>query len=223
MAAPLLLTVVAALACVRLVPLVLGPLARRLGERDDLVAPLGAALAVRRAAPVTATVATVAGTAVALLGVLVTSSVDAGRTSAAMAYVGADVRVAGVVDQGRIDALREVPGVAAVAPVATSTSVALDVGESHLLTKLYAAGPDLAAAQRGVDGGRGGATGRRHRGVRRDAGARRGHRGAGDSPAVTLTVTATAHAAPGLTGAQDWMLVEPRVAGRDDDVAWWSP
>lgn len=206
-AAPLLLTVVTALACVRLVPLVLGPLARRLGERDDLVAPLGAALAVRRAAPMTATVATVAGTAVALLGVLIGSSVDAGRTSAAMAYVGADVRVAGLIDQGRIDALREVPGVAAVAPVETTTSVALDVGESHLLTKLYAVGPDLAAAQRGVDDAVavppvGGIVVSDTMPVR-----------VGDtvvletSPTVTLTVTATAPAAPGLTGAQDWMVV----------------
>lgn len=206
-AAPLLLTVVVALACVRLVPLVLGPLARRMADRDDLVAPLGAALAVRRAAPMTATVATVAGTAVALLGVLATSSIDTARTSAAMTYVGADVRVAGMIDQGRIDALGQVPGVAAVAPVATSTSVALDVGASQLLTKLFVAGPDLAAAQDGVDGAValppvGGIVVSDTMPVH-----------VGDpvvletAPAVSLTVTATAPAAPGLTGAQDWMLV----------------
>ncbi|MDO8107262.1 ABC transporter permease [Isoptericola sp. b441] len=205
--APLLLAVLVALACVRLVPRLLAPLARRLRDRDDLVDPLGAALAARRTAPLTATVATVAGTAVALLGVLVTSTIDAARTDAARADVGADVRVTGYLDGDQVEALRTLPGVAAVAPVETSTSVAVQSGDSHLLVPLYAVGPELAVVQRDVPGAVpvppvGGLIAssetRRHSG---DAVVLE------TAPHVPLTVTATATAAPGLTGSQRWIVV----------------
>ena len=207
----MLLAIVTALVCARLVPLALRPLATRLRSRDDLVTPLGAALAARRPQPVVASVAMVAGTAVALLGVLFTSTVDAGRTTAAMHDVGADVRVLGGLDDAHVAALRAIAGVSQVATVATIPSVGLWTGaNTRVVTTLYAADPGLTDVQEGVPGAvavppvgsLAGATG-----LPLETG---GPAQLATSPRLSLTVATRSAAAPGLTTAQTWMLVDRR-------------
>ncbi len=210
-AAPLLLAVVVALGCARLVPLLLRPLAARLRHRDDLVTPLGAALAARRPQPVIASVATVAGTAVALLGVLFTSTIAEARTTAARHDVGADVRVLGGLDDAQVAALRAVPGVAQVATVAATPSVGLWTGaQTRVVTTLYAADPELTQVQQGVPDavavppvGSIVLSGTLPVGTGETA-------QLATSPRLSLTVTSKAAAAPGLTTAQTWMLVDRR-------------
>ncbi|HEY0118275.1 MAG TPA: FtsX-like permease family protein [Cellulomonas sp.] len=209
--APLLLAVVAALVCARLVPWLLRPLAARLRRRDGLVAPLGAMLAARQPQPVVASVAMVAGTAVALLGVLVTSTIDAGRTTAALRDVGADVRVLGSLDDAHVAALRAVPGVRQVAPVAATSSVGLRTGaNTQLVTTLYAADAALTDVQQGVPG----AVAVPPVGSLAVASAvpigTDGLATLTTSPPLSLTVTTRSPAAAGLTSAKTWMLVNRR-------------
>lgn len=209
--APLLLAVLTALLCARAVPWLLRPIAARLRRRADLVDPLGAVLATRRPQPVVASVAMVAGTAVAVLGVLVTSTVDAARTTAALRDVGADVRVLGSLDDAQVAAMRAVPGVAEVAAVAATSSVGLQTGaNTRLVTTLYAADAGLTDVQRGVPGAvavppvgsialAGGLP------VGDD-----GRAGLTTSPPLSLTVATRSPSAPGLTSARTWMLVDRR-------------
>lgn len=210
-AAPLLLAVVTALVCARVVPLLLRPLAVRLTRRDDLVTPLGAALAARRPQPVVASVATVAGTAVAILGVLATSTIDAGRGTAALRDVGADVRVLGSLDDAQVDSLRGIPGVAQVATVTATSSIGLQTGaNTRVVMTLYSADAALTGVQRGVPGAVAvpapGAIA-----ISAPVAIATGDTAnVAVTPRTQLTVVAKPEAAPGLTTAQTWMLVDRR-------------
>ncbi len=206
--APLLLAVAVALVCARVMPAVLRPAARRLHRRDDLVAPLGSALAARRPVPLTATVATVAGTAVALLGVLVTSTIDAARETAALSEIGADVRVLGSLGDGHVAELRAIPGVEGAATVATSTSVPLVVDGESVLGTLYVVDGDLDHVQRDV-AGRVPVPGPGEVVVGRAAPVSPGDAGELKLlPRIPVTVSGTAEGIPGVTHASIWKLVD---------------
>lgn len=209
--APLLLAVLTALACARVVPLVVRPLAARLRRRDDLVTPLGAALSARRPTPLTATVATVAGTAVALLGVLVTATLDTGRVTAAATGVGADVRVNGALDDALVAKVRDVPGVAQVAPVISSNAIYLRVDGRRVPAELFVADAGLTTVQAAVPG---------HLAVppvgtvlvSSTLGVPAGATGAeiATDPATPVTVETAGGTPPGLTTAHAWVLVDAR-------------
>jgi putative ABC transport system permease protein len=208
---PLLLAVLTALACARVVPLVVRPLAVRLRRRDDLVTPLGAALSARRPTPLTATVATVAGTAVALLGVLVTATLDTGRVTAAATSIGADVRVNGALDDALVAKVRDVPGVAQVAPVISSNAIYVQVDGRRVPAELFIADAGLTTVQAAVPG---------HLAVppvgtvlvSSTLGVPAGARGAeiATDPATPVTVESAGGTPPGLTTAHAWVLVDAR-------------
>lgn len=211
-ATPLLLALVVAVVCARLLPALLHPVAARLAARSDLVAPLGAALAARRRPSVVAAMATLAGTAVAVLGVLATVTLTQARSEAALRDVGADVRIASYLDEATIAALRDLPEVTALASVATSGTVSI-VGENVAtgFATVYAADAELTAVQARVPGAvavpsAGGAV------VADRLGARVGdeltlHPGA----TVTATVTDLAPRIPGITYSGGWVLIDRQV------------
>ncbi len=209
--APLLLALLTALACARVVPLVVRPLAARLRRRDDLVTPLGAVLSARRPAPMTATIAMVAGTAVALLGVLVTATLDTGRVTAAATGVGADVRVNGALDDALVAKVRDVPGVSRVAPVISSNAIYLQVDGRRVAAELFIADAGLTAVQAAVPG---------HLAVppvgtvlvSSALGVPAGATGAeiATDPATPVTVETAGGTPPGLTTARAWVLVDAR-------------
>ncbi len=213
-ATPLLLAIVVAVVCTRLLPLALRPLADRLHARADLVAPLGSALAARRRPSTVAAMAMLAGTAVAVLGVLASATLTEARQEAALRDVGADVRVTGYLDDATLDRLRALPGVTAVAGLTQINIVPLS-GESAAtgFTTVYAVDAALAEVQAAVPGAVAvpladptGAvvSGRLGPAVGDEIGLHLG------GP-VTAEVTAVAATAPGITTSGSWVLVDRQV------------
>ena len=116
-ATPLLLGLSTAIVVLRVYPLPLLALVRRLAARRGLVGHLGSARAVRESAGALAAVlAMVVGLAVAVFSGVLVGTVQNGVTVAAQSAVGADLRVSGkLLYPEDLAALQKVPGVAASA------------------------------------------------------------------------------------------------------------
>ncbi len=145
-AAPVLLTVAAGAALWRLYPYPLRALARWLRGRRELPALLGVLRAIRTpvggAVPL---VAVVLGTSVAVLGSLVSSSLEATTSDAAWRSNGAEVRVTGpwMTDE-LVARIRAVDGVTHVARIhRLSDGLALDAATGREHVSLWVAEPEL--------------------------------------------------------------------------------
>ena len=151
---PLLLAISVALGCLRLLPVLVRPVATRLRARPDLVPALGSTLAARRRAPLASTIAVATGAAVAVLGQVSTATVTEGLDNAARTSVGADVRIAGLLSEDDLTFLDQLDGVDAVATIVTPYSAATVItGVDDAVVTLYAVEPDaLAAVQKDTPG-----------------------------------------------------------------------
>ncbi|MEN5075721.1 FtsX-like permease family protein [Isoptericola cucumis] len=156
-ATPLLVSVAATLAAVRVTPFAARGLERLLARRRDLVPYLGAARATRASAGgVVPALALVLSVSVATSSAVLLSTLDAGVEQQARVELGADVRATGpVVGSEAVASLRDVDGVADVATVARLDDqgrVAQD-GPGVPVAVLVADTDALARAQVPVPGG----------------------------------------------------------------------
>ncbi len=155
-AAPVLLAAAACVVVLRLYPLPLQAVARALRRGRSAVGFLGSTRALRDpsvgAAPV---LAVLAGVAVAVFSAVVLATLTHGTRDAAMAGVGADLRLDGpFVTEDMADRARELGGVRAAARVARVDSRTVgSPGKAPATTAIYLADlTDLADVQREVPG-----------------------------------------------------------------------
>lgn len=213
-ATPLLLALGVTVVCVRVLPALLRPVARRLRRREDLVAPLGATLAERRRPSAVAAMAMVAGTSVAVLGTLTATTLTASLHLAARSDVGADLRVTGRVDAETLQKLGGIDGVAELAAIATTGTTpvrgeTLDgirinvyAVDAAALGRVQAAIPDRLVVPP-AEPERTGVVVSDQVGV-----------AVGDelelvfSTPLRVTVAATAPTAPGITGTSSWIVLD---------------
>lgn len=144
-AAPLLLSLVACLLTLRLYPLVLrGVLAVR-QRGSGFVGVLGAARAIRDPATGTASVlALVVGVSFAVSSAVLLSTVQLGAVQTARASVGADLLLSsGRFDEGAADAVADLDGVAAVAPISVELAANLKTDDRLQRISLFFADPAL--------------------------------------------------------------------------------
>lgn len=129
-ATPLLLALAVSVLVMRLYPRPMAAMGRMLGGRRGTVAYLGTARAVRD--PVAGFVpmlALVVGLSIAAFSTVVWATTERGIEGTAWQQVGADVRVSGSsLTEAELAAVRELPGVAAVAPVVTTGPTLFKVG-----------------------------------------------------------------------------------------------
>ncbi|WP_400996038.1 hypothetical protein [Agromyces sp. GXQ0307] len=128
-AAPLLLALAACVLVLRIYPLPLGALVRRLARGRGLVPFLGSARALRDpSAGLVPVLAVVVGVSVAVTSTVVLSTLERGIETASERRVGADAAVAGVpLTRAQLDEMAAVDGVAAIAPIYSTTPAQLDV------------------------------------------------------------------------------------------------
>ncbi|MFV2144248.1 FtsX-like permease family protein [Isoptericola sp. G70] len=154
-AAPLLVSLTAALVVVRLVPPAVRGIEQVLARRADLVPFLGAARVRRDAAGgLVPALALVLAVGVAASSTVLATTVRDGVTRQAWGTVGADVRVAGpLMDDETVSALAGVTGVAAVAPVLDLGRVQVGTASGTASVTVYATdAAALAAVQADVPG-----------------------------------------------------------------------
>ncbi|PRZ07767.1 putative ABC transport system permease protein [Isoptericola sp. CG 20/1183] len=154
-AAPLLVSVTAALVVLRLVPPVVRGVERVLARRADLVPFLGAARVRRDAAGgLLPALALVLAVGVAASSTVLAATVRDGVTREAWGAVGADVRVAGpLMDDETVSTLAGVAGVAAVASVVDLGRVQVEDAGGTTTVTVYATDAEaLAAVQADVPG-----------------------------------------------------------------------
>ncbi|WP_136708542.1 FtsX-like permease family protein [Agromyces sp. H66] len=118
-AVPLLLSLVACVIVLRLYPVPLASLVRKMSARPGLVPFLGSARALRDpSAGLVPVLAVVVGVSVAVFSSVLLGTVRAGIETSAAARVGADAAISGApLTRAQLDEFRAVPGVAAIAPV----------------------------------------------------------------------------------------------------------
>ncbi|GAA1972780.1 hypothetical protein GCM10009718_05850 [Isoptericola halotolerans] len=154
-AAPLLLSVAAALVALRLVPPVVRVAERVLARRPGLVPFLGAARVRRDAAGgLVPALALVLSVGVAASSLVLAATVRDGVVREAWGSVGADLRVAGpLLDDEAVEALRAVSGVTGVVPVTDLGRHQLRSGSETVTVTVYATdAAALAAVQAGAPG-----------------------------------------------------------------------
>ncbi|MBB5791373.1 ABC transporter permease [Jiangella mangrovi] len=138
-ATPLLLALAVSLLVMRLYPRPMAAMGRLLGGRRGTVAYLGTARALRD--PVAGFVpmlALVVGMSIAAFSTVVWSTTERGIEETAWQQVGADVRVSGSpLTEAELAAVRDLRGVAAVAPVVTTGSTLFKVGAIDNRIPLY--------------------------------------------------------------------------------------
>lgn len=138
-ATPLLLALAVSVLVMRLYPRPMAAMGRMLGGRRGTVAYLGTARAVRD--PVAGFVpmlALVVGMSIAAFSTVVWSTTERGIEQTAWQQVGADVRVSGSpLSEAELAAVREIPGVAAVATVVTTGPTLFKVGPIDNRIPLY--------------------------------------------------------------------------------------
>ncbi|MGO4691973.1 FtsX-like permease family protein [Glaciibacter sp. 2TAF33] len=152
---PLLLSLAACVAVMRLYPAPLGMLSRRLKSGRGLAGFLGSVRALRDpAAGFAPVLALVSGVTVAVFSVGMVSTVQAGVDTAALARVGADLRVsAPYLSADQLAAVRGSPGVLAVTPVYAEIGSIMTIAGSRLpVSVLVVDAADLDRVQRGVPG-----------------------------------------------------------------------
>jgi putative ABC transport system permease protein len=130
---------------------------------------------------------------------------------AASTAVGADIRVQGAVDDTMIAAIRDIPGVAQVAPVISNNVISLSVGGQRVAAELFIADPALTEVQSSTPG---------HLAVPSVGTALVSSTlgvppGAADAdiatdPPTPVTVETAAGVPPGLTTAHTWVIVDAR-------------
>jgi putative ABC transport system permease protein len=138
-ALPLLLAAVGCVLTLRLVPAALALIERGVPARRGLVALVGPARARRdpavRVAPV---LAVVVGVAIAVFSVAFSATVESGIRVAARAAAGADLRVsAPYLNQGQLDALASLDGVAATAPIYADEQRDAETSSRELTVTVY--------------------------------------------------------------------------------------
>ncbi|TDD66833.1 ABC transporter permease [Jiangella aurantiaca] len=152
-ATPLLLALAVSVLVMRLYPRPMATLGRVLGGRRGTVAYLGTARAVRD--PVAGFVpmlALVVGMSIAAFSTVVWSTTERGIEQTAWRQVGADVRVSGApLTEAELAAVRDVPGVDAVAAVVTPGPTLFKVGPIDNRVPLYVV--DVAALDQVRAGG----------------------------------------------------------------------
>jgi putative ABC transport system permease protein len=151
-ATPLLLALAACVLVLRLYPLPLGRLVRRMAERPGLVPFLGAARALRDpTAGLVPVLAVVVGVAVAVTSAVLLGTVRSGTEAASAERVGADVAVSGApFTRAQLDAFEAVPGVEAIAPVYSTRPGRLEVdGRDRTATIVVVSAEELRRVQQG--------------------------------------------------------------------------
>jgi putative ABC transport system permease protein len=153
-AVPLLLSLLACLVVLRVYPLPLAALVRSTSRRSDLVPFLGSARALRDpSAGLVPVLAVVVGVSVAVFSSVLLGTVQAGVDRAADAQVGADAAVGGTpFTLEQLDEFAAVPGVAATAPVysTTPTKITAD-GRSRTATLIVVDTEEMQRVQQGRD------------------------------------------------------------------------
>jgi len=154
-AAPLLLTVALALVVVRLHPIPLALALRLQRRRRGVTGLVGAARAVRE--PVAGTAAVLAmlvAVAIAVFSSIVLATVDRGAVVAAQRAVGADIQISGpYVDADRLDEIRGIEGVAAVAGLLRGDYLPVVGPGGRVTAEVIATDPTaLSAVQQGMVG-----------------------------------------------------------------------
>lgn len=151
-ATPLLLALAACVLVLRLYPLPLSALVRRMSHRRDLVPFLGSARALRDpSAGLVPVLAVVVGMSVAVTSAVLLASLDAGTDSASERRVGADVVVSGVpLTRAQLAEMGSVDGVDALAPVYSSRPALVEVdGRSRPVMLVIVDRAELLQVQRG--------------------------------------------------------------------------
>jgi putative ABC transport system permease protein len=151
-ATPLLLALAACVLVLRLYPLPLGALVRRMSRRADLVPFLGSARALRDpSAGLVPVLAVVVGVSVAVASSVVLATLDAGIDTASDRRVGADLAVSGVpLTRAQLAEIEAAEGVEAIAPVYSTRPARLDVdGRTRSTTLIVVDRAELARVQAG--------------------------------------------------------------------------
>jgi len=144
-AAPALVGLAAGVIAVRLLPFVLGGLARLLARRRGVVGVLGLRRAAREGSVAAVLVVALTATTVGAFASGLLDQIDAGATSAAWQAIGADVQVTSSSANLATLAARRLPGVEAEAVVGSLT-VALSNGASRTLVAVDPAAVNAVAA-----------------------------------------------------------------------------
>jgi len=152
---PLALTVIAGIIALRVVPLLLTA-AERAGVRSRRLMPLlGPARSARVPAVRSASaLASIVGLAVAVFAVSFATTVDGGIEDTARAQTGAQLRVqTAYIGPERLAAARTVPGIAALAPVYSSSKLSISTGGQKVAVRMFVVDSDeLAAVREGAAG-----------------------------------------------------------------------
>ncbi|MGR0221040.1 FtsX-like permease family protein [Agromyces sp. ZXT2-6] len=151
-AAPLLLALAACVLVLRLYPLPLAALVRRMSHRRDLVPFLGSARALRDpSAGLVPVLAVVVGMSVAVTSAVMLSTLEAGTDTASQRRAGSDVVVAGVpLTRAQLAEMSDAPGVEAIAPVYSARPAVLEIdGRNRPLLLIVVDRDELALVQEG--------------------------------------------------------------------------
>ncbi len=152
---PLALTVIAGIIALRVVPLLLTA-AERAGVRSRRLMPLlGPARSARVPAVRSASaLASIVGLAVAVFAVSFATTVDGGIDDTARAQTGAELRVqTPYIGPERLAAARTVPGIAALAPVYSSSKLSISTGGQKVPVRMFVVDSDeLAEVRAGASG-----------------------------------------------------------------------
>ncbi len=154
-ATPLLLSLAVCVIVLRLYPVPLLALARRLRARPGLSGFLGATRAVRdRSLALAAVLALVVGVSVSVFSSVLLTTVDRGVSAGAAAAVGADLRAEGpVFSPEAIAAASGLPGVDAVAGIDVAAPAALRVDKVRTTVRLFVADTAALSAIRDLPAG----------------------------------------------------------------------
>lgn len=150
---PLALTVIAGIIALRVVPLLLTA-AERAGVRSRRLIPLlGPARSARVPAVRSASaLASIVGLAVAVFAVSFAATVDGGIEDTARAQTGAELRVqTAYIGPERLAAARSVPGIAALAPVYSSSKISISTGRQKVPVRMFVVDSAELAGVRGDD------------------------------------------------------------------------
>lgn len=151
-AAPLLLALAACVVVLRLYPLPLAALVRRMSRRPDLVPFLGSARALRDpSAGLVPVLAVVVGMSVAVTSAVMLSTLDSGTDAASERRTGSDVVVSGVpLTRAQLEEMGATDGVAAIAPVYSARPAVLEVdGRNRPLVLVIVDRDELKTVQQG--------------------------------------------------------------------------
>lgn len=154
-AVPAVVAVAAAVVVARLAPLLLAPVVRAVRAGRGALGFIGAASATRdRRGQLVPLVGLVVAVTVAVLSVVLLTTVRGGLETDAWDRVGADLRSTGpIVDAETLDRVRAVPGVDAATTVTDRTPAALSTGDGRFQARVLLVDPtDLAEVQADVPG-----------------------------------------------------------------------